>query len=87
MTAAGVIVGSDQLISLPDAVMRANQLLNDPNSEISDIGEVIAHDAALAFDALRKHYSERLEFGDFYVHASDGIDAEDLRMLRAVGFS
>jgi len=42
-----------ELASLPAVVMRAMELLNNPNTSASDIGEIIAEDPALAARLLR----------------------------------
>lgn len=53
MTAEEIIKGISQLVSLPEAVIRANQLLDSPTTDAADIGDVIAHDPALAARLLK----------------------------------
>ena len=45
--------GVDTLVSLPDVFIRVNELLEDPKSNASDIGEVIAHDPSLTARLLK----------------------------------
>lgn len=53
MTPADILDGLDTLGSLPEAVVRVNQLIDSPGSSLAEIGEVIAHDAALSVRLLR----------------------------------
>ncbi|WP_303720519.1 HDOD domain-containing protein [Malonomonas rubra] len=53
MTAEEIIKSVSRLVSLPDAVMRASHLLDSPDTNIADIGEVIAHDPALSARLLK----------------------------------
>lgn len=53
MTPEDIIKDINQLVSLPDAVMRANQLLDSPNANAEEIGEVIGHDPALSAQLLK----------------------------------
>lgn len=41
------------LVSLPEAYVRLNALLNEPNTTSADLGEVISHDPGLATRLLR----------------------------------
>ena len=43
----------DHLVSLPSIGVRANEMVNDPNSTIADIGNLIGQDPALAARVLR----------------------------------
>lgn len=53
MTAEEIIKDVGQLVSLPDAVMRANQLLDSHDSNAAEIGEVIAYDPVLSARLLK----------------------------------
>lgn len=53
MTIKELINGVDQLVSLPDAVIRANELIDSPDSNASEIGEVIGHDPSLSAKLLK----------------------------------
>jgi len=48
-----IIKQVDGLLSLPEAVISANQLLNSPAATARDIGEVISHDPALSAQLLK----------------------------------
>lgn len=52
-SARDLIHDSLELASLPAVVMRAMELLNDPDSSASDIGQVISEDPALSAKLLR----------------------------------
>jgi len=45
--------GVDTLVSLPDVFVRVNDLLEDPRSSASEIGEVISHDPSLTARLLK----------------------------------
>lgn len=53
MTPEAIIKDISQLVSLPEAVVRANELLNSPSSSTAEIGEVISHDPALSAGLLK----------------------------------
>ena len=53
MTAEQLVQGLEQVMSLPDACLRVNQLIEDPDSSSADIAEVIAQDADLSGRMLR----------------------------------
>lgn len=53
MTSDELIKGISRLVSLPDAVIRANELLDSHQADASAIGEVIAHDPALSAQLLK----------------------------------
>lgn len=53
MTPKEIIKDIKLLISLPEAVIRANQLLDSPRSNATEIGEVISHDPALSAQLLK----------------------------------
>ncbi len=53
MTAAALAQEVESLLSLPDAVVRLNALIDDPNSDIAELTEVISHDPGLAARLLK----------------------------------
>lgn len=53
LTAESVVEGVDDLLSLPDAAIRLNSLLVDPDVSANEIAEVVSLDAALAARVLR----------------------------------
>ncbi|MCW8887373.1 MAG: HDOD domain-containing protein [Motiliproteus sp.] len=53
MTPEQIVDGLDDLVSLPDAVIRANELLDSPHGNAENIGEVISHDPALSAKLLK----------------------------------
>jgi len=52
-TAQELVSGVDGLVSLPEVCFLVNDLVNDPNSEIEQIGHVISQDPALTARLLR----------------------------------
>lgn len=53
LTPESVVAGVEDLLSLPDAAMRLNGLLVDPDASARDIAEVVSVDAALSARVLR----------------------------------
>lgn len=53
LTPESVVAGVEDLLSLPDAAMRLNALLVDPDASARDIAEVVSVDAALTARVLR----------------------------------
>lgn len=53
MTPEDLIDGIDQLVSLPDVVIRVNELIESDTSTIEQIGAVINHDPALSAQLLK----------------------------------
>lgn len=53
LTAESVVEGVDDLLSLPDAAIRLNALLVDPDVSANEIADVVSVDAALAARVLR----------------------------------
>lgn len=53
MTPDELINGVDTLLSLPDVVIRANELLESDQADLDAIGEVISHDPALSAQLLK----------------------------------
>lgn len=48
-----IVAGVSNLVSLPQAYFRINQMLNDPRATAAQLGEVISHDPALTARLLR----------------------------------
>jgi len=48
-----IVKSVKQLVSFPDVVMRANQLLDSPDTSAEEIAEVISHDPALSAQLLK----------------------------------
>ncbi len=48
-----LVIGVDQLVSLPEVCFLVNDLVNDPLSEVNEIGQVIAQDPDLTARLLR----------------------------------
>jgi HD-like signal output (HDOD) protein len=48
-----LLVGADQLFSLPDIYFQLNEMITDPRFTLTDIGQVIAKDPSLAIRLLR----------------------------------
>jgi len=84
MTVEEIIKKIDRLVSLPDVVLRANQLLDSPESNIEEIGEVIGHDPALSAQLLKLVNSAFYNFPnqiDTISRAITLIGLEELRSL------
>jgi putative nucleotidyltransferase with HDIG domain len=48
-----MVAGVSHLVSLPEVYLRLNQVINDPDHDAGQVGEVIAHDPALTARLLR----------------------------------
>ena len=84
MTPEEIIKGMHNLVSLPDAVLRANELLDSPKSNVREIGEVINHDPALAARLLKLVNSAFYSFPaqiDSVSRAITLIGTDELRSL------
>ena len=78
------IHGIAELVSLPDVCLRVNQLMGDPRSSSSDLGEVIAHDPGLTARILKLVNSSFFGFShqiDSVNHAISILGREELRTL------
>lgn len=53
MTLDELLNGVDQILSLPEAVIRANELLDSDHAGVDAIAEVISHDPALSAQLLK----------------------------------
>jgi len=53
MNAEDLIAGVDELLSLPDAAIRLNAVLTDPDTSANEIAEIVSFDPALAARVLR----------------------------------
>ena len=84
MTPEEIIDGIDRLVSLPEALTRVNQLLDSNDADISEIGEVIAHDTALTARLLKLVNSAFYSFPaqiDTITRAITLIGTDELRSL------
>ena len=53
MTPQDLVKNIHNLVSLPDVVIRINELIDSPTASMSDIGDVIAQDAGLSAKLLK----------------------------------
>jgi len=53
MNAEELVAGVEDLLSLPDAAIRLNAVLNDPEASANDIADIVSLDPALAARVLR----------------------------------
>ncbi len=84
MTPEDIVNGLDELVSLPDAVIRANELLDSPHGNAENIGEVISHDPALSAKLLKLVNSAFYSFPaqiDTVSRAITLIGTQELRSL------
>lgn len=79
-----MVAGVSNLVSLPQAYFRINEMLNDPHSSAAQIGEIISHDPALTARLLRfvnsPVYAMRKPV-DSVSRAATILGMQDLRML------
>ena len=76
--------GIAELVSLPDVCLRVNQLMEDPRSSSSDLGDVIAHDPGMTARILKLVNSSFFGFShqiDSVNHAISILGREELRTL------
>lgn len=87
MTPEEIIKDIRQLVSLPEAVARANQLLDSPTASAADIGEVISHDPALCAQLLKLVNSAFYNFPSKVETISRAITLVGLNELRSLIFA
>jgi len=87
MTPEEIIKDIRQLVSLPDAVVRANQLLDSPTADSVTIGEVISHDPALSAQLLKLVNSAFYNFPKPIDTISRAITVIGLNELRSLIFA
>lgn len=87
LTPEEIIKDIRQLVSLPDAVARANQLLDSPTASAADIGEVISHDPALCAQLLKLVNSAFYNFPSKIETISRAITLVGLNELRSLIFA
>lgn len=87
MTPEQIIKDIRQLVSLPEAVARANQLLDSPTASAADIGEVISHDPALCAQLLKLVNSAFYNFPSKIETISRAITLVGLNELRSLIFA
>lgn len=84
MTLDEIVEGVEQLCSLPDAVIRANQLIDSPSAGAAEIGEVISKDPALSAQLLRLVNSAFYSFEEPINSLKRAISAVGTRELRSL---
>jgi len=84
MTPEEIIKDINQLVSLPDAVIRANQLLDCPDTNAEDLGDVIGHDPALSAQLLKLVNSAFYNFPNQIHTISRAITLIGLNELRSL---
>jgi len=84
MTLDEIVEGVEQLCSLPDAVIRANQLIDSPSAGAADIGEVISKDPALSAQLLRLVNSAFYSFQEPVNSLKRAISVVGTRELRSL---
>nr|WP_320114051.1 HDOD domain-containing protein [uncultured Desulfuromonas sp.] len=87
MTPEEIIKDIDQLVSLPEVVIRANQLLDSPTADAVEIGEVISHDPALSAQLLKLVNSAFYNLPSKIETISRAITVVGVNELRALIFS
>lgn len=84
MTPNQIIEGIDQLLSLPDVVIRINELIESDTASIEEIAEVIGHDPALSAQLLKLVNSAFYGFPaqiDSIARATNLIGTDEIRSL------
>ncbi len=84
MTLDELVEGVEQLCSLPDAVIRANELIDSPGAGAADIGEVISKDPALSAQLLRLVNSAFYSFQEPINSLKRAISVVGTRELRSL---
>ena len=84
MTLDELVEGVEQLCSLPDVVIRANELINSPSAGAADIGEVISKDPALSAQLLRLVNSAFYAFPEPINSLKRAISVVGTRELRSL---
>jgi HD-like signal output (HDOD) protein len=87
MTPEEIIKDIKLLVSLPDAVIRANQLIDSPSANVAEIGEVISHDPALSAQLLKLVNSSFYSFPSRIDTISRAITMIGLKELRSLIFA
>jgi len=82
-----IIKDVKQLVSLPDVVLRANQLIDSPDANVASIGEVISHDPALSAQLLKLVNSAFYNFPGQIETISRAITLVGLNELRSLIFA
>ncbi len=87
ITPEEIIKDIRQLVSLPEAVARANELLDSPTASATEIGEVISHDPALCAQLLKLVNSAFYNFPSKIETISRAITLVGLNELRSLIFA
>tara|TARA_R110001583_G_scaffold35043_2_gene117110 strand:- start:452 stop:1318 length:867 start_codon:yes stop_codon:yes gene_type:complete len=87
MTPNELIDGIDHLVSLPDVVIRVNELIESENASIDDIGSVINHDPALSAQLLKLVNSAFYGFPSQIDSVSKAVNLIGTTQLRSLVFA
>ncbi|MEH6823289.1 MAG: HDOD domain-containing protein [Motiliproteus sp.] len=87
MTPKELIDGIDHLVSLPDAVIRVNELIESESASIDDIGAVINHDPALSAQLLKLVNSAFYGFPSQVDSVSRAVNLIGTSQLRSLIFA
>lgn len=87
MTPKELIDGIDHLVSLPDVVIRVNELIESENASIDDIGSVINHDPALSAQLLKLVNSAFYGFPSQIDSVSRAVNLIGTTQLRSLVFA
>ncbi len=87
MTPKELIDGIDHLVSLPDAVIRVNELIESESASIDDIGSVINHDPALSAQLLKLVNSAFYGFPSQVDSVSRAVNLIGTSQLRSLIFA
>lgn len=84
MTPESLVNNTKQLISLPEVLLKANELLNSDSSDAEDLGTLIGHDPALAAQVLKLVNTaayKRIRVIDNLAQATTVLGTDGLRNL------
>lgn len=87
MTPKELIDGIDRLVSLPDVVIRVNELIESESASIDDIGSVINHDPALSAQLLKLVNSAFYGFPSQIDSVSRAVNLIGTTQLRSLVFA
>lgn len=87
MTPNELIDGIDHLVSLPDAVIRVNELIESESATVDDIGSVINHDPALSAQLLKLVNSAFYGFPSQIDSVSRAVNLIGTTQLRSLVFA
>ena len=87
MTPKELIDGIDHLVSLPDVVIRVNELIESDSATVDDIGSVINHDPALSAQLLKLVNSAFYGFPSQVDSVSRAVNLIGTTQLRSLVFA